>query len=126
MRLKNSAGSPNSMPAAPVSACRHASTLASRKIILWGGDCSATETVADKDERLFGERFGWYAALDLSTLEERDWRVDAAAQGGLTLPIGRRTHRFGVEIHDGRVPLGEFYQTTETYVALGVWIDIDY
>lgn len=80
----------------------------------------------ERRRSLFGERFGWYAALDLSTLEERDWRVDTSAQGGLTLPIGRRTHRFGIEVYDGRVPLGEFYQITETYVALGIWIDIDY
>jgi hypothetical protein len=69
-------------------------------------------------------RAGWYGALDLSAMEERDWRVDRCLQAGLTTQGGARTWRFGVEWYRGRPPLGEFFQYTEEYVSLGLWVDI--
>jgi hypothetical protein len=71
---------------------------------------------------LFG-RFSWYAALDVSSYQERDWRPDVAVQGGLATKAHGRTWRFGVEYYDGRAPLGEFFQYTEARVTLGVWVD---
>jgi len=68
-------------------------------------------------------RFSWYAALDVSAFEERDWRPDVAVQGGLATQAHGRTWRFGVEYYDGRAPLGEFFQYTEARVSLGFWID---
>lgn len=69
-------------------------------------------------------RMGWYGAADFSALEERDWRVDRSLQAGLAAHSGGRTWRFGVEWYRGRPPIGEFFQYTEEYVSLGVWVDI--
>lgn len=67
-------------------------------------------------------RLGWYAALDLQAMEERDWQADPTLQIGLLVPAGDRRWRVGVGVHDGTVPLGEFYRVDETYVALGLWL----
>lgn len=67
-------------------------------------------------------RLGWYAALDLQALEERDWQADPSLQIGLLIPAGGRRWRVGLGVHDGTVPLGELYRVDETYVALGLWL----
>jgi Protein of unknown function (DUF1207) len=74
----------------------------------------------------WGGRLGWYAAADGSFTQERDWHGSTAAQIGFVLPlddIGRR-YRFGVEYYRGRSMIGEFFQDNESYVALGVWLDL--
>jgi opacity protein-like surface antigen len=73
-------------------------------------------------EASLGDRLGWYAALDLQAFEERDWQVDPTLQAGLLVPAGDRRWRVGLAVHDGAVPIGEFYQVDETYVALGLWL----
>lgn len=70
-----------------------------------------------------GSRLGWYAALDLQAMEERAWRVDPTFQIGLLIPSGDRRWRVGLSVHDGAVPIGEFFQVDETYVALGLLLD---
>ena len=69
-------------------------------------------------------RISWYGAADFSAMEERDWRVDRSLQAGLAKHTDSRTWRFGIEWYRGRPPLGEFFQYTEEYVSLGLWIDI--
>jgi hypothetical protein len=73
---------------------------------------------------LWGGRMGYYAALDVQAMEEHDWSPGASLQTGLLLLRGVRRWRLGVEAYSGRVPLGEFYQDEETYVALGIWVDV--
>lgn len=72
---------------------------------------------------LRGGRLGWYAALDLGSMEEKDWQIDPTLQLGLLVPSGDRRWRVGLGYHDGTVPLGEYYQTDEPYIALGLWLD---
>ncbi len=67
---------------------------------------------------------GWYAALDLSSMQERDWKVDIAFQTGVFLPMQERMHRVGIEVYRGRPPLGEFFQDTEMQITFGIWVDI--
>ncbi|MCI0527376.1 MAG: DUF1207 domain-containing protein [Nitrospira sp.] len=67
---------------------------------------------------------GWYAALDLSSMQERDWKVDIAFQTGVSLPMKERMHRVGIEVYRGRPPLGEFFQDTEMQIVFGIWVDI--
>jgi hypothetical protein len=67
-------------------------------------------------------RLGWFAALDLGAMEERDWQVDPSLRIGLLVPAGDRRWRVGLGVHEGTVPLGEFFQVDETYVALGLWL----
>ena len=66
----------------------------------------------------------WYAALDLSAWEERDWRLDTGAQLGLVTRPQHRAWRFGLQYWDGRVPLGEFFQETESNLSIGLWTDL--
>jgi hypothetical protein len=72
----------------------------------------------------FRDRGGWYAAVDAGSWEERDWAVDLSAQLGLFYPAGDRRWRTGIGFHSGRVPIGEFFQDTETYWSLGLYIDL--
>jgi Protein of unknown function (DUF1207) len=68
-------------------------------------------------------RLGWYAALDLGALEEKDWQVDPTLQAGLLVPAGSRRWRIGLGYHSGTVPIGEFFRVDEDYFALGLWLD---
>ena len=67
---------------------------------------------------------GWYGAVDASAMEERDWRIDMALQMGLVARSGGRTWRIGIEWYHGRPPIGEFFQYTESYISLGLWLDV--
>jgi hypothetical protein len=75
-------------------------------------------------ESLWKRRIGWYAALDVSATEERDWSVDVSLDVGLLLRSGARTWRAGLGFYDGRVPLGEFFRDDERYVSFGLWLDV--
>ena len=48
---------------------------------------------------------------------------DVTLQAGVSVVSGDRLVRVGIEVHDGRPSLGEFFQDDETYTALGLWID---
>ncbi|MBZ0115216.1 MAG: DUF1207 domain-containing protein [Thermoanaerobaculia bacterium] len=78
----------------------------------------------ERPGRLWSQRLGWYCALDVSSLQELDWQLDAALQIGIFLDSAGRRWRTGFEIYDGRVPIGEFYRTSETYVTVGLWVDL--
>ncbi len=73
---------------------------------------------------VFGGRMAWYAAVDLSALEERDWRLDTALQGGLVTRTSGRVFRIFLQWYDGRVPLGEFTRYSEASISLGLRIDL--
>jgi hypothetical protein len=67
---------------------------------------------------------GWYSAVDMSAMEERDWRLDTAVQMGLVVRSDGRIWRLGVEGYHGRPPIGEFFPHTEGYIGLGLWLDV--
>jgi hypothetical protein len=67
---------------------------------------------------------GWYGAVDLSAMEERDWHVDTAVQAGLATRFYGRTWRIGLEWYRGRPPIGEFFSYTESALSLGIWLDV--
>jgi len=73
---------------------------------------------------LWKNRMGWYAALDASAYEERDWDVNFAAQLGLVWRTGERAWRIGLDHYDGRSQLGEFFQEDECFTALGFWLSL--
>jgi hypothetical protein len=73
---------------------------------------------------VFGGRMAWYGAADFSALQERDWRLDTALQGGLVTRSGGRTCRIFVQWYDGRVPLGQFSRHSEASVSVGLKIDL--
>lgn len=81
-----------------------------------GAEYEATRTV-------WGGRFAWYGAADLSMMEERGWRLDKALQGGLVTRSDGRTVRLGLQLHDGRPTVAEFFKVSEISLTLGFWID---
>lgn len=73
---------------------------------------------------LWGGRLGWYWGVDASSWEERDWRFDSAFQIGISLPSDGNVWRAALSIADGRPPMGEFFKDTESWVSLGIWLDL--
>lgn len=78
------------------------------------------------DDGLWNGQMGYYAAMDLTSFEESDWKPDVTVQSGLVVPVHRinRTFRMGLEYRDGRSLIGEFARYEETYWTLGLWIDV--
>lgn len=74
--------------------------------------------------RFWSNRLAWYAAADLQATQERGWKIDTALQTGFVTRAEGRTWRIGAEWYHGRPPVGEFFQFTERYVSIGLWIDI--
>ena len=73
--------------------------------------------------RLFGGRFAWYAAGDLASWQERDWRVDSTIQAGIVTRSNGHTYRLLVEYLDGPPQVSEFFKDTEASVGVGFRID---
>lgn len=73
---------------------------------------------------LRGGRWGWYLAANLNMMEEEGWSPDTSIQGGVIVPSGDRRWRIGLSYYDGRVPIGEFVQDEERFLALGLWLDV--
>lgn len=75
--------------------------------------------------RFWKERMGWYAAADLQSFEEDDWRLRSALQLGFILPTGRGTsrYRFALELITGRSVLGEFSFEADTSIGVGWYFD---
>lgn len=73
---------------------------------------------------VFGGRMAWFGAVDLSALQERDWRLDTALQGGLVTRSRGHTYRFFVQWYDGRVTLGQFSHYTEKGFSIGIKVDL--
>ncbi|MFW6080400.1 MAG: DUF1207 domain-containing protein [Desulfosalsimonas sp.] len=78
------------------------------------------------EDALWGGRLGYYAAADVASFEESDWKPDVTVQTGLIMPFSRsrRTFRTGIEFRDGRSVIGEFSMYEETYWTWGLWIDL--
>ena len=74
--------------------------------------------------RLFRDQFTWYAAADLQSLQERDFRVDTAVEAGLVAWRNRRAYRIGAAFLDGRPTLGEFSTLSESFFSLFLKIDM--
>ena len=75
-------------------------------------------------ETLWRERLGWYAAVDGSAFAERDWRLDWSVDLGLLLSPWPRRWRLGLRYYDGRAPLGEFFQSDQRSLTVGLWLDL--
>jgi len=77
-------------------------------------------------DRFWKDRAGYYAAMDLTITEERDWQRDISIQAGLVLPVGGmvRSYRVGLEYRNGRSVIGEFFQNDETYWGVGFWLGL--
>jgi hypothetical protein len=72
---------------------------------------------------LWQDRFTAYWAADFSSMQERDWRLDTSLQGGLVARSNGRAYRLLLQFHNGRPPVGEFFQYSEIRLSLGLTID---
>lgn len=72
----------------------------------------------------WGGQLGWFAAIDVSATEERDWQADTAIRAGYLFGHdGRRWSLSGVYYH-GRPSISEFFQHTESYVGVSINLDL--
>lgn len=67
---------------------------------------------------------GWYAAIDLSSLEERNWKLDTAIQLGLVGTPFVGTWRLGISYVSGRNPVSDLVLKTERYLSLALSINL--
>ena len=70
------------------------------------------------------ERLGWYAGLDLSAYEERDWLINRALQVGFAFDAAPHVWRIALDYYRGQSVIGEFFQHNEEYVGFGLYLDI--
>jgi hypothetical protein len=70
------------------------------------------------------EGVGLYAALNTTSFQETDWDLAVSAAAGVLVRVRERDWRLGLAFHHGAAPLGEFFQSSETYIQAGVWLDI--
>lgn len=71
-----------------------------------------------------GQKFACFAAVDVSTFEERRWRVDVTANVGIVVHGLGRTTRLFVEWHDGRPTPNEFFLDSLSSLSVGLRIDL--
>ena len=71
-----------------------------------------------------GQRFACFAAVDVSTMQERNWRVDVTADVGIVMQGVGRTSRIFLEWHDGRPTANEFFRDSVSSLSLGLKIDL--
>ena len=62
----------------------------------------------------------WYGAVDFSALEERDWRLDTALQGGLVSRSGGRAYRLFVQWTTVASRSGQFSMYSEASLVARV------
>jgi hypothetical protein len=69
-------------------------------------------------------RLGWFSALDTSSFQEDEWKVNLNWQTGLVWPVhnAHTAWRVGIEVYHGRSTMGEFIEERETWIALGLWL----
>jgi hypothetical protein len=80
----------------------------------------------EDDDQFFNGRVGWYSAVNVTSYEENDWDANVAIQAGLVAPFrqGGSSLRLGVAFYNGRSVIGEFFQSDEEFVSLGMWLDL--
>ncbi len=70
------------------------------------------------------ERLGWYAGLDLSSYQEREWAINQALQIGFAFAAAPHVWRLAFDYYDGQSVIGEFFQHDEKYAGVSLYLDI--
>lgn len=70
------------------------------------------------------KRLGWYAGLDLTSYEERNWDINKALQIGFAFDADPHVWRVAFDYYRGQSVLGEFFQHDEEYAGIGLYLDI--
>jgi Protein of unknown function (DUF1207) len=71
-----------------------------------------------------GRHFACYAAIDVSTMQERNWRVDMTVDVGIVMRGTGRTSRIFLEWHDGRPTANQFFSSSVSSISVGLKIDL--
>jgi hypothetical protein len=69
-------------------------------------------------------RLGWFAALDVSATQERDWQADSAVRVGYVFDADERRWSLSATYYRGRPTIGEFFQNTESFVGIGLRLEL--
>ncbi len=69
-------------------------------------------------------QLGWYTALDVSAMEERDWQADIAVRAGYVFDADGRRWSLSAMYYRGRPTIGEFFQHTESYFGIGLRLEL--
>jgi hypothetical protein len=69
-------------------------------------------------------RIGRFAAGDFSSMQERNWKVDATVELGLVLRGDGRTSRLLLQWHHGRPTASEFFEYSVSSVNVALRIDL--
>jgi hypothetical protein len=72
----------------------------------------------------WGGQLGWFAALDVSAMEERDWTADTAARIGYLFDADGRRWALSAMYYHGRPTTGEFFQHTESYFGVSIRLEL--
>jgi Protein of unknown function (DUF1207) len=62
--------------------------------------------------------------MDVSSMQERNWRVDVTVDVGIVTQGLGRTSRIFLEWHDGRPTANEFFRDSVSSLSLGLKIDL--
>jgi hypothetical protein len=86
----------------------------------WGLEYGIPSRKSVKNQQF---RWGWFSAVDLESMQERDWQIDYSLNAGLYVLKFPRLWRVGLEVRKGRSPYGEFFNRDETYWGISFWND---
>ena len=78
----------------------------------------------ERPPTVFGGRMAWYGAVDFSAMQERDWRLDTALQGGLVTRTRGRTYRMYVQWYTAVLTIAQFTCVSEAAFSLGLKLDL--
>jgi hypothetical protein len=70
------------------------------------------------------KQLGWYAALDVSAMEERDWRADVTIRTGYVFDADSRRWSLSLMHYRGRPTIGEFFLHTESYTGVALRLEL--
>lgn len=75
-------------------------------------------------ESMAERRVGRYVAIDFSSMQERQWRVDTSIEGGIVLSRAGRTSRLLLQWHDGRPTTSEFFRDSIMTLSIALRVDL--
>lgn len=75
-------------------------------------------------EQWWNKRLGWFAALDVSAWEERDWDADTSFRIGYEFDGEGARWTLSAVYHHGRSSISEFFQYTESYTGISLKVDL--
>jgi len=73
-----------------------------------------------------GDSFNYYGGLDVQSFEDNSWEPNFSIEFGVNFPSKQyiRSYRVALLAYFGRATIGEFSIHKESYLGLGMWINL--